>query len=66
MTGTDTTELTCPVCSGRGYHPCACWPGDCICGFGDQECENCGGTGRLYPYEYEELYEAALNPEGEA
>ena len=35
----------CPVCHGRGYLLCDCWPGDCICGFGDEECEECGGTG---------------------
>lgn len=35
----------CAVCGGRGYHHCACWPGDCICGEGDRDCEECGGTG---------------------
>lgn len=35
----------CPVCRGRGYFNCECWPGDCICGWGDEECEECSGTG---------------------
>lgn len=40
-----TKRRKCRVCSGWGYLPCECWPGDCICGFGDEECEACGGTG---------------------
>jgi hypothetical protein len=35
----------CPCCHGRGYTVCECWPGDCICGWGDSECEECGRTG---------------------
>lgn len=35
----------CPACNGRGYTRCDCWPGDCICGFGDETCEDCGGDG---------------------
>lgn len=37
--------VRCQSCSGRGYHPCGCWPGDCLCGWDDEECEDCGGTG---------------------
>lgn len=44
----------CPVCNGRGYHLCDCWPGDCICGFGDEECEECRGEGVIDPT-YEDL-----------
>ena len=36
----------CPACNGRGYHLCDCWPGDCICGFGDETCDECMGSGR--------------------
>lgn len=35
----------CLACDGRGYHCCECWPGDCICGFGDETCDECGGEG---------------------
>ncbi len=42
---TDTTK--CPVCYGRGYIPCDCWPADCICGYGDETCEYCDGYGNL-------------------
>ncbi|WP_147335647.1 hypothetical protein [Pseudotabrizicola alkalilacus] len=31
----------CTICHGWGYIPCECWPGDCICGFGDEDCEYC-------------------------
>lgn len=31
----------CSACNGRGYTRCDCWPGDCICGFGDETCEEC-------------------------
>lgn len=37
----------CPACDGRGYHRCACWPADCICGCGDEDCDECGGEGIL-------------------
>lgn len=41
-------ELTkCFACDGRGYFRCECWPGDCICGFDDETCEECGGEGTL-------------------
>lgn len=66
MTAPNATERRCPDCNGRGYHTCECWPGDCICGFGDQECENCGGTGWLYPDEYDDLNETIPGLEGEA
>ena len=39
----------CKVCDGRGYHRCDCWPGDCICGFGDETCEECEGHGFIFP-----------------
>lgn len=35
----------CPACNGRGYIRCDCWPGDCICGFDDEPCDECCGTG---------------------
>ena len=37
----------CPACDGRGYHLCDCWPGDCICGYGDETCDECDGEGRI-------------------
>lgn len=39
----------CPMCSGRGYLNCDCWPGDCICGYGDETCDECEGHGWFYP-----------------
>ena len=42
----------CPACNGRGYHRCDCWPGDCICSWGDETCEECGGDGYFDPDEY--------------
>lgn len=42
----------CVVCRGRGYHHCDCWPGDCICGYGDEPCEECEGTGWIEPWDY--------------
>ena len=39
------TEKRCPVCRGRGALRCECWPGDCICGWDDEPCDNCEGTG---------------------
>ena len=41
----------CVACDGRGYHLCECWPGDCICGFGDETCEECMGEGFIFPDE---------------
>jgi len=41
----------CPACDGWGYHVCDCWPGDCICGFGDETCEDCEGTGFADSYD---------------
>lgn len=52
MTTATTTEppLTrCPCCAGLGYRRCACWPGDCICGEGDLDCEECRGEGWIDP-----------------
>ncbi|MDT1061160.1 hypothetical protein RM190_04765 [Paracoccus sp. CPCC 101403] len=40
---------SCPACNGRGYHRCDCWPGDCICGFGDETCDECNGEGVIDP-----------------
>ena len=57
MTDVDTSAEAeekpkrCVVCDGRGYHLCDCWPGDCICGFGDEECEECMGHGFIFPDE---------------
>lgn len=39
------TLKKCPACDGRGYFRCECWPGDCICGVGDEDCDECGGEG---------------------
>lgn len=45
-----TDQLTkCKACNGRGYHHCACWPGDCICGQDGDECFECGGEGWVDP-----------------
>ena len=41
--------VKCTACWGRGYHRCACWPGDCICGQDDEDCEGCDGTGWVWP-----------------
>lgn len=35
----------CPVCHGKGYLRCDCWPGDCICAYGDEDCDECRGEG---------------------
>lgn len=35
----------CPSCNGRGYTRCDCWPGDCICGWDDEDCDACCGNG---------------------
>ena len=34
----------CGVCHGWGYIPC-----DCICGYGDEDYEECEGFGFLWP-----------------
>jgi len=41
--------IKCKVCNGRGYTHCDCWPGDCICGWDDEECIACYGEGYFYP-----------------
>ena len=46
-------EKPCPCCNGRGYMRCDCWPGDCICGYGDETCEECDGDGVVWPDEYD-------------
>ena len=46
----------CPICRGRGALRCDCWPGDYICGFDDEPCDNCDGTGWLYPDDYEDAH----------
>jgi hypothetical protein len=51
----------CPVCSGRGALRCGCWPGDCICGYDDEPCGNCEGTGWLWPDDRYDDYEPAVN-----
>lgn len=45
MRYTDESEERCPVCQGRGYVRCGCWPGDCICGEDDRDCDHCFGEG---------------------
>lgn len=37
----------CTVCNGRGYFHCKCWPADCICGYDDEDCDECEGTGYI-------------------
>lgn len=49
-----STERKCPACHGRGYIRCECWPGDCICGFGDETCAECNGEGVIYGVIYDE------------
>ena len=44
---TEEPTKRCHVCNGRGYFHCACWPGDCICSWGDEDCEECDATGWL-------------------
>lgn len=60
MTGTSIAAdhlKRCPACKGRGYRRCACWPGDCICGEDDRDCENCGGEGWIDPtYDEDDPY----------
>ncbi len=58
-------ETPCPVCHGRGYLRCSCWPGDCICGEGDVSCENCFGDGYIYPDD-DDWYPAPPTPKGGA
>lgn len=45
----DDDLVKCTACNGRGYHHCECWPGDCICGDDDRDCEDCDGTGWAWP-----------------
>ena len=52
-TKTPARRNRCQCCDGRGYVRCDCWPGDCICGYGDEDCEECGGTGDA-DYDYYE------------
>lgn len=44
-----TPPKKCPICHGKGYLRCDCWPGDCICGYGDETCEECSGHGFIDP-----------------
>lgn len=54
----DAPVLKCPVCYGRGYEHCDCWPGDCICSEGDSECEACFGSGFVdFPDPADEIFE---------
>lgn len=55
-------EKKCPICRGRGYIRCDCWPGDCICGWDDEPCDNCEGTGWIYADEEEWELLPALTP----
>lgn len=46
QTTTDKSPIKiCPVCHGKGYLRCDCWPGDCICAYGDEDCDECRGEG---------------------
>lgn len=45
----DDDMAKCAACNGRGYHRCACWPGDCICGQEDEDCECCDAIGWVRP-----------------
>ena len=56
----------CPVCSGWGYIPCEYWPGDCICGYGDEDCEECEGTGRIWPDNEDDFWVGYHDPESGA
>ncbi len=47
----------CPVCNGRGYFHCECWPADCICGQDYEPCEECGGDGFYDPDEWPDIDE---------
>ena len=54
------TAKRCPVCRGRGALRCDCWPGDCICGWDDEPCDNCEGTGWIdttYDYGDEDFWD---------
>ena len=55
-------ETTCIACGGRGYFNCDCWPGDCICGFGDETCDECMGEGVIYDDGYEDDHWGDLPP----
>lgn len=53
----DDEELRpCPACDSLGYSRCPCWPGDCICGEDDRNCEVCDGTGWLDPFDDDDTY----------
>lgn len=55
----------CPACKGLGYFRCDCWPGDCICGLGDETCGECGGEGIIDPsYDDDEFNMTDLRREG--
>lgn len=51
----------CRACGGRGYHRCECWPGDCVCGYGDETCEECAGDGYIDP-SYDDLSQVFESP----
>lgn len=59
-----TTIRRCPVCHGRGALRCDCWPGDCICGWDDEPCETCDGTGWIDPEHEDSLGWNELPSEG--
>ncbi len=53
----------CPVCHGRGAIRCDCWPGDCICGWDDEPCDNCDGTGDAnYNADFYPDYDEPIDP----
>lgn len=59
--GQQPASTECPCCDGEGYIRCDCWPGDCICGYGDETCEECCGMGHIDPDDDygDHLYEQA-------
>lgn len=46
----DDKPIKCDACNGRGYLRCDCWLGDCICGYDEEPCEECDGTGWIEPW----------------
>ncbi len=55
----------CPVCQGRGYIHCECWPADCICGWGNEDCEYCHGHGEVETCSHDEWFEVDESLKGQ-
>lgn len=45
----------CHWCHGLGYIRCECWPGVCICGEDERDCEACFGDGWIDPLDDEDF-----------